>query len=95
MKKKVKKVLCKKTPDKVNDSYLIAGSFYFKNKLLFQKIYKQMVENKMYINNELYIDTMFEIIHNQNYKLENFLTEIDIIGTPKEYVTYLEDFRYD
>ena len=93
--KKVKKVLCKKTPDNVNDSYLIAGSFYFKNKSLFHKIYKQMVENKMYVNNELYIDTMFEIIHNQNYNLENFLTEIDIIGTPKEFVTYLEDFRYD
>ena len=54
-----------------------------------------MVENKMFINNELYIDTMFEILHNQNYNLENLLTEIDIIGTPKEYASYSEGLRDD
>tara|TARA_X000000368_G_scaffold418920_1_gene420760 strand:- start:4342 stop:5073 length:732 start_codon:yes stop_codon:yes gene_type:complete len=93
--KKVKNIFCKETPDRVNDSFLIAGSFYFKNKSLFHKIYKQMVENKMFINNELYIDTMFEILHNQNYNLENLLTEIDIIGTPKEYASYSEGLRDD
>ena len=93
--KKVKNVLCKKTPDRINDSYLIAGSFYFKNKSFFQNIYKQMVENKMFVNDELYIDTMFEIIHNKNYNLENFLTEIDIIGTPQEYVSYSEGLTND
>ena len=54
-----------------------------------------MVENKMFVNNELYIDTMFEIIHNKNYNLENFLTEIDIIGTPQEYLSYSEGLTND
>ena len=44
--KKVKNVLCKKTPDRINDSFLIAGSFYFKNKSFFKIFINKWLRTK-------------------------------------------------
>jgi NDP-sugar pyrophosphorylase family protein len=88
-KKNINDIKCKKAPASFKDSYLISGSFYFKNKSIYQKIYNEMVDKKMYINNELYIDTMFKVLFFNKRKIQNYIVPTNIIGTPEEYEKYL------
>jgi dTDP-glucose pyrophosphorylase len=91
--KKVDFVSCKKTisNNPLND-YVVSGTFTFKDSNLFFSSIKKMMELDDRINNEFYIDNIFNHI-----ELKKSVFEVDEIyswGTPHELKTYLEN-SYD
>ena len=62
---------------------------FFKSKKIYSEIYDYLIQNNLFVNNELYIDSMFKVLNSNNYFIENYLQDVDIIGTPEEYESYI------
>ena len=88
--KKIDNVFCKEKINNADKFGIIVGSFFFKSKKIYSDIYNLLIQNNLFINNELYIDSMFKMLNSKNYDVENYLKNVDIIGTPEEYESYIK-----
>lgn len=78
----VNKSIIKKRPDNKNYS-MILGSFIFKNKRLYQKIYKELLKEG---RSELHIDYMIDIALRMDLKVVELASNTaSVIGTPLEF----------
>lgn len=87
--KKIDNVFCKEKIKNADNFGIIVGSFFFKSKKIYSEIYDYLIQNNLFVNNELYIDSMFKVLNSNNYFIENYLQDVDIIGTPEEYESYI------
>ncbi len=78
------KITCKKMPNTTNSISVITGCFYFKSLLDFKIAYKKMVEENSKINNEYYLDNIFNF---DPLRTEVSVKQVDnykSFGTPQE-----------
>lgn len=80
------KIKCKKIINKnFHKHKIIIGAFYFKNSFIYTKIFRILKKNNKKINNEFYIDQMFEIAQSLGYKLASIeVNNYKSFGTPDE-----------
>lgn len=79
----------KKAPKNLEKAGVIIGSFYFKSVEIFQKIYNELINKNIRVNNEFYIDSMVKVANNMGLKCE--VVNVDAYlnwGTPNELETY-------
>ena len=77
-------VSCKKMPNTKNNLSIITGCFYFKSLQDFKIAYKNMVEAGSTINNEYYLDNIFNF---EPLNLDTLTFQVDeyrSFGSPKE-----------
>ncbi len=79
-------VKCKEQPNDFNNSNVILGFFYFKNKEIFQFGYEKLVKNEEKINEEYYIDLVVNYLVANEYNVhEMVINKFISFGTPEEY----------
>lgn len=89
-------VLCKETlKTEQEPKGVILGFFYFKSTAIFNLGYDKIVRNNLFINGELYIDTITKVLNEVNYKFLNKLVTASVVGTPSEYTSYLSNHYED
>ncbi len=77
--------------DSPENDHAIVGTFYFRRTSLFTDILQQLKNNNIRVNNEFYVDSMMQLLVDNDYKVAVF--EVDAYigwGTPDDY----ETFRY-
>tara|TARA_B100001029_G_C15054691_1_gene453440 strand:+ start:1195 stop:1866 length:672 start_codon:yes stop_codon:yes gene_type:complete len=78
------KVSCKKLPNTSNNIEVITGCFYFNSLKDFKLAYKNMINNKATVNNEYYLDNVFNfepiISGSQTLRVKNYKS----FGSPGE-----------
>ena len=75
-------------PDFMN-SFVFSGNFIFKNYDSFKKLYNYAVDNKIFINNELYIDSFMQIAKNNSLNFDYIPSSLGLsFGTPNELKTF-------
>ena len=84
------KVTCKEPIVEFQEAYVITGSFYFKSKEIYKELYEEMLRKNLYVNDELYIDTIFQLMHSSGYKTSNYPINTLVVGTPEEYEIYID-----
>ena len=83
-------ILCKeKVTITSNNFFIILGYFYFQKKSDFLNWYDFIRKNKIYINNELYIDVLVRELVSSKLTVSNKIVDSDIVGTPEEYMNYI------
>lgn len=86
------KIYCKEEPlEGVYKSQIILGFFYFSTKKDYLISYKEMINNNMYINNELYIDVLIKNQIYNNLVISTLETNSIVLGTPNEYKQILKN----
>lgn len=78
------KVTCKKMPNTTNDISVLTGCFYFKSLLDFKTAYQNMVNTNSKINNEYYLDNIFNF---DPLRSDTSVTQVEnykSFGTPQE-----------
>ena len=80
------KVYCKEqVPNKFTDPKVILGFFYFSSKTNYKAAYEKMLHDKMFINDELYIDVLLQNMIDNHLVLKTLETNSIVLGTPSEY----------
>lgn len=78
------KVSCKKLPKTNNNIDIITGCFYFNSFKDFKLAYKNMISNRATVNNEYYLDNIFNFepiaSSTETLRVENY----NSFGSPKE-----------
>ena len=83
-------ILCKeKVTITSNNFFIILGYFYFQKKGDFLNWYDFIRKNKIYVNNELYIDVLVRELVSSKLTVYNKIVDSHIVGTPEEYMNYL------
>lgn len=75
--------------DTPNKDHGIVGTFYFKNKFIYEQCFDYIQKHQILINDEYYIDSMIEAALELGYLVKNF--EIDhflCFGTPDDLKTF-------
>ena len=83
---KISKITCKEQASKNSENdHVIIGSFAFRKKYFFLKSINSMIENKLKINNEYYLDIAISEALKLNFKVNEILVEKYFNwGTPKD-----------
>jgi len=83
---KINKITCKMAASKnPENDHIIIGSFAFRNKYFFLQSITSMIENKIKINNEYYLDIAISESLKLNFKVQEILVDKYLNwGTPKE-----------
>lgn len=85
------KIYCKEEPlEGVYNSQIILGFFYFFKKKDYLVGYKEMINKKMYINDELYIDVLIKNQIYNNLIISTLEASSIVLGTPNEYMQILK-----
>lgn len=67
----------------------IVGTFYFKNKDIFYRCYEYLLQNKIKVNGEYYVDSMVAVARDLGLKVKAFTIDDYICwGTPVDLNTY-------
>ena len=75
----------KKINKNLRNHNIIIGTFYFKSSNIFKNIFNFLKKNNLKINNEYYVDQMFEIAHIFGYKITSLqVYKFKSYGTPDE-----------
>ena len=83
---KIINIECKKEASKkvIND-YVIVGTFAFKNKKILFNSIRNIISNKVKINQEYYLDSVLKNIFSRGFKVFNYVVDKHVSwGTPKE-----------
>ena len=92
---KISKITCKKKAslDPKKD-FVIVGSFAFRNKKIFSNTIKDLIKSKKKINNEYYMDMVFNNALNKNYIISNLVVNsYTSWGTPIELLKWKKNFK--
>ena len=83
---KINKITCKIAASKnPENDHIIVGSFAFRNKYFFLKSINSIIENKIKINNEYYLDVAINEALKLNFKVQDILVDKYMNwGTPEE-----------
>lgn len=84
--KKILKITCKDRASKnPKNDQIIIGTFAFRNKLLYEKLYKEMIKTQKIVNKEYYIDSLVSLALQRNFSIYQMsVLNYNSWGTPFE-----------
>ncbi len=94
-KNKIFKISCKqKASSYPKKDLVIIGSFAFKNKKIFLKLIRKLIQSKQKINNEYYLDMVFKVAFENRHKIKNVKVKTYYSwGTPEELTNWIKKFE--
>lgn len=86
----IKKVSVKKAiSDSPNKDHGVVGTFYFRNRTVFQECLKYLYDNDIRVNDEFYVDSMVGAAVDLGLKVKSFVIDHYLCwGTPNDYKTF-------
>lgn len=82
-------ILCKqKLEENQKPEGVLLGFFYFKESSIFNFGYNFIETNNLFVNDELYIDTLTQVLNDKQFIFLNKLVTASVLGTPSEYEIY-------
>ena len=91
----IQNISCKtKASNYPKRDFVIIGTFAFKNKSIFLKLINLLIKSKRKINNEYYLDMVFKVAIENDYKIKNIKVKSYFSwGTPAELNNWKNKFE--
>lgn len=85
----IRAVGVKKKCEEHPSDYIISGTFWFKNKKIYEELYAEMLTQNLRVKNEFYIDTMIQLALKRGFNVKPLVLEACLNwGTPDDLRVY-------